>query len=59
VEVEHYVLDQASALAKFFNAPPIPRYLLFDKSGKVVTLEDARPTNLQLQSELSKQARLK
>lgn len=53
---EHYVLDPASALAKFLNAPPIPKDLLFDKRGEVISLDAARPTSIELPFELAKLA---
>lgn len=50
---QHYLLDPKSALAKYLNAPPIPRYLLLDKQGRVVSLDAARPSSTLLRTDLS------
>jgi len=42
---EHYVLDDKSELAKYFTIPPIPCYLLVDKSGKVAASNAPRPSD--------------
>jgi thiol-disulfide isomerase/thioredoxin len=51
---QHYLLDPESALAKYFNAPPIPRYILLDKQGQVVSLDAARPSSTLLGTDLRK-----
>jgi thiol-disulfide isomerase/thioredoxin len=51
---QHYLLDPESTLAKYFNAPPIPRYLLLDKQGQVVSLDAARPSSTLLRTDLRK-----
>lgn len=50
---QHYLLDPESALAKYFNAPPIPRYILLDQQGQVASLDAARPSSTLLQADLS------
>ncbi|UYZ60615.1 TlpA disulfide reductase family protein [Hymenobacter latericus] len=52
----HYLLDAASALAKYLNAPPIPRYLILDAQGEFVTLDAARPSDPRLMAELARLA---
>jgi thiol-disulfide isomerase/thioredoxin len=51
---QHYLLDPTSALAKFLNAPPIPRYVLLDQQGQVVSLDAAKPSNPLLNADLAK-----
>ncbi len=51
---QHYLLDPESALAKYLNAPPIPRYVLLDKQGQVVSLDAARPSSSLLRRDLTK-----
>ena len=51
---QHYRLDQDSKLAKFMNAPPIPRYLIINKDSQVVSLDAARPSNPILLHDLEK-----
>lgn len=49
---QHYLLDSKSALAAFFKVPPIPRYLLVNKQGQVISLDASRPSNPLLISNL-------
>lgn len=51
---QHYRLDQDSELAKFMNAPPIPRYLIINKDSQVVSLDAARPSSPILLHDLKK-----
>lgn len=45
---EHYLLDEKSPLAKYFSLPPIPRYLLIEKSGKIAAKNAPRPSDATL-----------
>jgi thiol-disulfide isomerase/thioredoxin len=50
---QHYLLSRDSELARFLNAPPIPRYLLFNKQGQAVSLDAARPSEPVLLTDLA------
>ncbi|MBS1682338.1 MAG: TlpA family protein disulfide reductase [Bacteroidetes bacterium] len=45
---EHYLLDDKSPLAKYFQVPPIPKYLLLNKKGMVATPDAPRPSDPNL-----------
>ncbi|OUJ73975.1 hypothetical protein BXP70_09460 [Hymenobacter crusticola] len=49
---QHYLLAPDSKLAKFLNAPPIPRYVLIDKQGQAASLDAARPSNPPLLADI-------
>jgi thiol-disulfide isomerase/thioredoxin len=51
---QHYLLNPKSGLAKFFNAPPIPRYILINKQGRAISLDAKRPSHPNLLSEINK-----
>lgn len=49
---QNYLLNPKSDLAKFLNIPPIPRYMIINKHGRVKSLDSMRPTNPKLVKEL-------
>lgn len=52
--VDHYRMDKSSGLCKFLDIPPIPRYLVIDRTGRIVSLDAYRPSEPLLISEIDK-----
>lgn len=50
----HYLLREDSPLATSLAVPPIPRYVLIDKQGKVISLNAHRPGNPKLAEQLER-----
>jgi len=45
---EHYLLDQNKSLMKMIGIPPIPRYVLIDKEGRMAAFNAPRPSDINL-----------
>jgi thiol-disulfide isomerase/thioredoxin len=50
--VQNYLIDSSGPLSQFLQLPPIPRYVLIDKNGKVFALDAKRPSNLKLVNDI-------
>lgn len=50
----HYLVDKNSALCKFLDVPPIPRYLIIDGSGAIVSFNAYRPSESLLIDQIDK-----
>lgn len=43
--IQHYLLDRSTPLAKFFKLNSIPHYAIIDETGKLVSYDAPRPSN--------------
>lgn len=52
--VYHYCMNKNSVLSKFLDVPPIPRYLIIDGSGAIVSFNAYRPSEPLLIDQIDK-----
>ena len=43
---QHYLMNRTSELGTLLNLSSIPRYILIDKNGKIVSFDAPRPSNI-------------